>query len=135
MSMSLRSLVKRGGLRGNDLQVGVEAADVAVVEYLLRRLRRQRGLVLIFGLLLENAKRDQVVFDLLKRGQRRLAVVRDGLVVAGVGLLGDGGSAACIEDRLRQRRAERPDETGRVEQVGERKSPQRLPTPLSEMVG
>ena len=112
-------VVQRGRLRGHDLQVRVEAADVSVVEDLLCRLCRQRGLMLVFGLLLENTQRNQVVFHLLKRGQRRLPVVGDGLIVAGVGLLGDRRSAACVEDRLRQRRADRPQQTGRVEQVCE----------------
>src|SRR5258707_4311874 len=110
-------IVQRGGLSRHDLQIRVEAADVPVVEYLLCRLRRQRGLMLVFGLLLENTQRDQVVFLLLKRRERCLTVIRDGLIVASVGLLGYGGSAACIENRLRQRGAERPDETRGIEQV------------------
>ncbi len=75
--------------------------------------------MLNLGLLLQNAKCDQVVFHLLKRGQGRLPVVRNGFIVAGVGLFGDGGSATCVEDGLRQRRADRPEQASRIEQVRE----------------
>ena len=95
---------QRGRLRGHDLQIGVEAAHISVVEYLLCRLRRQSGFVLVGSLLGEHAQRDKIILYLLKRGQRRLPLVGDGLIVAGIGLLRDRSPPPRIEDRLRQRR-------------------------------
>ena len=57
---------------------------------LLGLLRGCGGLVLLRGLLLEDAEGDEVVLDLLEGGEDGLAVVGDGRVVVGDGLLGDG---------------------------------------------
>ena len=92
---------QRGRLRCNNLQIGVDPANISVVEDLLRGLRRQRGLVLVFRLLAQNAQSDKVVFDLLERRQRSLPIVGNRLVVAGIGLLRDSGSSPRVEHRLR----------------------------------
>ncbi len=45
-----------GGLGGDDLEVGVDAADVAVVEDLLGGLSGFGGLALVLGLVLQDAQ-------------------------------------------------------------------------------
>ena len=68
-------VVECGGLRGDDLQIGVDAADVAVVEDALGLLRGCGGGRCCCGLLLEDAEGDEVVFDLLEGGEDGLPVV------------------------------------------------------------
>jgi hypothetical protein len=66
----------------------------------LCRLRGQGGLALVLGLLTQDAKRGEVVLDLLEGCERGLSLVGDGFVVGGERLLGDGAAAARIEERL-----------------------------------
>ncbi len=108
-----------GGLGGHNLKVGVDAAYVAVVEDLLCRLRGLGGLVLDLGLLLEDAQGGEVVFYLLEGVEGGLAVVGDGLVVSGGGLLGDGLAAAEVEEVLAGGGTGGPDVVGGAEEVGE----------------
>src|SRR5262249_59323134 len=73
--IDLVALVREGhGLGGDDLQVVVDPAPVAVREELERLLRRLHGAPLLLGLLLEDAESRQVVFDLLEGRERGLAV-------------------------------------------------------------
>ena len=62
---------ERGGLRGDDLKVGVDAADVAVVEDLLRDSARTAvAWRWCAASWLEDAESGEVVFDLLEGGER-----------------------------------------------------------------
>ncbi len=101
------ALVGEGGvLRGDDLEVGVDAADVAVVEDLLGALGGYGGFVLLLGLLGEDAEGGEVVFDLLEGGEDGLAVVGGGLLEAGDGLGGLAAAEAVIEEVVVERGAE-----------------------------
>src|ERR1700722_4631081 len=78
--------------------------------------------MLMVRFIAQNAERDKIIFDLLKRGQCRLSVVRNSLIVACVRLLRERTPSARIEDGLRQRWPQRPQKTCRVEEVSKRRS-------------
>ncbi len=75
--MSLRSLFSAVGLGGDDLQVGVHAAHVTVVEDPLRFLGARPWPAAVAGFLLQDAQGDEVVLHLLVGGEDGLAVVGD----------------------------------------------------------
>src|SRR3989442_11776868 len=84
--VDLVALVREGhGLGGDDLQVVVDPAPVAVREELERLLGRLDCAPLLLGLLLEDTESGQVVLDLLEGRQRGLAVDGHRRVVAGAG--------------------------------------------------
>ena len=68
--------------------------------------------------LLEDAQRGEVVLDLLEPGELGLAVLGDGRIVGRDRLLGLRAAQARVEDRLRERRADRPEAARRGEQIG-----------------
>ena len=112
-------ICERGGLGGDDLQVGIDATDVAVVEDAFGLDCGGCGLALLLLLMREDAKGDEVVFDLLVGGEDGLAIVGGGAVVVGEGLLGDSASTAAIEEGFADGRAKCVNEAGFLEERGE----------------
>ncbi len=112
-------VVERGGLGGDDLQVGVDAAYVAVVEDAFGLYGGGGGLALLLLLVGEDAESDEVVFDLLVGGEDGLAIVGGGAVVVGAGLFGEAAAAAAVEEGFADGGAERVDEAGGFEERGE----------------
>ena len=95
-------VLKKGGLPGNDLEIGVDAILVASVEEIERLLRRGGRVALLARFDLKVMQRVQIVFNLLECGERGLAVCRDGAIVLRQGNVGGGAPAAVIEERLRR---------------------------------
>ena len=98
--MSLRWFGEQRGLPGNDLEVVVDAILVTDIEEVERLLRRGGGLVLLARFDLEVVQRVQVVLNLLKGGERGLAVGGNGAIVLREGDVGGGTPATVIEERL-----------------------------------
>ena len=113
-------VLERGGLGGDDLQIGVDAANVAIVEDLYCGLGSDGGVMLLLRFQDEGVEDSEVVFDLLEGGEGGLAVVGCLFVVAGDGLLRDCAAAAGIEEGLRERRADTPDVVRAVDEGGDR---------------
>jgi hypothetical protein len=80
------------GLCSEDLKIRISSANVTIGKYLQGLLGRFRCLALLC-LALENAKRREIVFYLLKGGQRGLTVVCDCCVIVGLRHLGIGPSS------------------------------------------
>ena len=76
MSMSLRSFWSAVCWAVTTLEVGVDAADVAIVEDFLRTLGGDCGLVLLLGFLCKDAQGGKVIFNLLKGGEGQSACNR-----------------------------------------------------------
>jgi hypothetical protein len=99
-------------LGGDDLEVGVDAADVAVVEDALG-LKRGGGCgVLLGGLVSEDVEGDQVVLDLLEGSEDGLLVSGGVAIKESEGFGLDALAAATIEDGEGEARAERIDGAG-----------------------
>jgi hypothetical protein len=81
------------GLCSEDLKIRISSANVTIGKYLQGLLDRFRCLALLLCLALENAKRREIVFYLLKGGQRGLTVVCDCCVIVGLRHLGIGPSS------------------------------------------
>jgi hypothetical protein len=96
-------------LGDDDVQVAHDAGLVLGRRDADRVARGGDRAVLTLRLRLEQAERGELVLDVLERGEHGLPVVRDALVVGGAGLGGERAALAAVEDRLGDRRAERPD--------------------------
>ncbi|AAQ60405.1 hypothetical protein CV_2735 [Chromobacterium violaceum ATCC 12472] len=108
-----------GILRRQHVQVGDGSSLVLVHRDGFRPFGRRQRRRLHAGLLLQQALRGQIVFDALQRRQHGLAVAGHAGVVVGDRLLGLGAAQAGVEQRQRQRRADRPDAVGQRHPVGE----------------
>src|SRR2546426_6796750 len=121
--VDLVALVREGhGLRGDDLEIVVDSAPVAVGEELERLLGRLHCPPLLLRLLLEDAESGQVVLDLLEGGERGLTVAGHGRIVGGEHGVGRGAAAPAVENRLCDRCPHRPQEARCVQDVPERAS-------------
>ena len=117
-----RSAVEQRLLRGDDVEVGRRAAFVARGRQLehARAPSSTAARACVVGAL-ERRQADDAVLDLLHRGQHDAPVVRDRRVVAGAARSRRWPSSRpAVEQRLRQRRADRPEQARRVEQRRER---------------
>src|SRR5437879_6845197 len=90
-------------------QITRYAASIASEGQLQVFLGSDDRTLLCVRFLLENTKRRQVVFDLLKTCQDGFAIVGDGLVVGSNGLIRAGPAATRIKDGRNGRRANRPE--------------------------
>src|SRR6266705_2630551 len=111
-------VVELGGLHRHHVDVAHGARLVLVGRQHHRFARCAHGLVLHFRLLFEDAQRGEVVLDLLEAGEHGLAVLRDGRIVGRYRLLCLRAPQAGVEDRLRERGADRPEAARRGEQIG-----------------
>ena len=96
----------------NNLQVVVNATFVAGIEKVERLRCRGRGIALLTRLDLEVVQCVQIVFHLLERGERRLAICSHGRVILRTGDVGDGLPPAVIEECLGQRGPNREEPAG-----------------------
>ena len=94
-------ILQKGGLPGNDLEIGVDATLVARIEEVERLLRRSGSVVLLLCFDLEVVQRVQVVLNLLERGQCGLAVGGHGAIVLREGDVGGGAPATVIKESFR----------------------------------
>src|SRR5215470_15473347 len=115
-----RSLVaEKGCLHYHHCQIVCGASAI-----LIRRDRHRlaRGLdrfVLDRGLLLEDPQRRKIVFYLLESVQHGLPVIRYAGVVSRNRLIGLGAAKPSVEERLGERRSDRPVAAWQREQVGD----------------
>src|SRR6059036_3327261 len=107
-----------GGLHRHHVDVAHDARLVLVGRQRHGLARCAHGLVLHFRFLFEDAQRGEVVLDLLEAGEHGLAVLRDGRIVGRYRLLCLRAPQAGVEDRLRERGADRPEAARRGEQIG-----------------
>src|ERR1043166_1694598 len=113
-------IVQQGSLRGDDVQVAVDAETVAVVGEREIALRRFYGGILFLKFLRAEAERGQAVFDFLKTCEHGLAIVRDGALVACPRLFGHGFAFASVENRFCQCRADGPREVWPGNKISDR---------------
>ena len=106
-------------MRGDDVEVAGDSADVAVVGKFQSAPGIGDGCVLRVDGLRQRVQSREPVFHLLERGQHRLAIVGLRFVVSGFRRRQIGAVAASLENRLQQIAAHRPDRAGAAEQVGD----------------
>ena len=92
-------------LRGDDVEVTGDSADVAIVGDVQRAARIFDRRALRGERLRERAQIADAVFDLLERGEHRLAVVGHRLIIGGAGRGQIGAVASALENRLQGVRA------------------------------
>src|SRR6185437_192130 len=109
-------IIECGGLRGDDLQVGVDAADVAVVEDALGLLSRRGGGALLRSLLLKDAQGYEVVFHLLEGSEDGLLVVGGVAIEECDGLFLDATATAALEEGFADEGAKGIDNAGGIEE-------------------
>src|SRR5438132_8819348 len=109
--------VIEAGLRGEHLQVAVDAVAVAKLRQLEAALLRRREALLRGELLVEGAARGEAVGHFAERGLNRLLVLRDADVLADGGDIQICAQRAALEDRRDDLRQERPGERARAEET------------------
>ena len=99
-------------LGGNDVEIGVDAKAVAIRGQVKASLRGRYRRVLFVNFLGKNAQGGKIILDLLKRGQDRVAIVGDRLIVLRAILFDGGATQAAIVNRLGNGGADGPEPTG-----------------------
>ena len=96
-------------LRGDDVEVRIDAEPVAIHLQREGLLGRRHRILLLPPLLREDPQGGEVVLHLLERCQHRLPVACDLELVIRQGLFDLRLPLPPVEQRLRERRPERPD--------------------------
>ncbi len=105
-------IAKECGLGRNDVEVGVDAEAVAVGGQLQAALGGLDRDVLFLNFLGKNAQAGKIILDLLKRGQDRVAIVGDRLIILRAILFDGGTTQTAIVNRLGNGRTDGPDTAG-----------------------
>ena len=100
MAMSLSWFSSKAGLPGNYLEIAIDAVLVTDIEKVKRLLRGGRGIVLLPSLNLEIMQGVEIVLNLLKGGERGLAVHGNRAVILREGDVGGGAAAAVVVECL-----------------------------------
>src|ERR1700723_1169438 len=108
------------GLGRDDLEVVIPPTDVTVGKETQVVFGRVDRLILLHGLVLEDAQRREIVLDLLESGKGRLAIVGDGCVVMRARRFRLRMAAAPVKDSLTRGEAYRPQPARPVEPGVER---------------
>ncbi len=108
---------ERGALRGGDFEIVGDATLVASDgELRASAARRRRRSASVLASSSQDAQRGEIVFDFLKGGEHRLAIIVDGLVPGGFGLIGHAAAAPRVEQGLRRLPAEHPETAGPLDE-------------------
>src|SRR5258706_6974029 len=107
------------GLRGEHLEIAVDAVAIAELRKLEAALLRRRIALLRGELLVERAACGEPVGDFAERGLDRLLVLRDADVLADGRDIEVGAQRAALEDRRHELRHEGPGERAGAEQAGQ----------------
>ena len=100
--------LQRGRLCRDHLQIARGSRLVLSRGYGQRPVGCLHRLVLSACLVFENPQRRQIIFDLLEGCKHGLTVAGDGFIVGGDELIHRGAAQSGIEERLRERSADRP---------------------------
>jgi len=101
-------VAEQRGLRGNHVEIRIDAEAVAVCGEVQTSLRGLDGGVLLLDFLGKNAQGSKVVLNLLEGNQDGLAIVGNGLIVLRAELFDGSATESTIVDGFRGRGTSRP---------------------------